>query len=550
MNFKQAGNTKNRVLKQDKELLCKLTKEGLHYFYPETGLNILKRDVRLPFRINDPSHVAIELTSKCNKGCSFCYASSSSDGDTSWDKTEVMRFCKNLIGKVFTINFGGGEPFEFDGVVEILNSLREDPVALSVTTNGLLLEKYLTQILPNPKLTISISLHKPEEISFVLCCIRFLRERGFKNSVNVILRRSKLQELREVIPELLSLTKITYLNFKPYGFAQGQDKETLGSEELLSFIKSLGINSAYLATCGKTPDEIKSVYTSCGAGKRWVTVTSRKTVKPCSFTTWELPLIDLTYSSFLMNVVPSCSIRCSDTAEQKKSSRINTWYSNNSSHSMDSSFWAIADDSIAKFSTGEDGALPNWPEANQEEIFEKILAESLNSKVKSIKMKNYLSSFKKESYWDYKIIISEFPLTNNSVGAILALSIPGVKLFKYGCYFTEQKIEGLKKLKGLQLFLAGSSEIIEGITYSYSAVSPVAVDKKAHKEGLIDDCGNEITYSLCESPVVNLKDIAPKLFNNLSRELTAISPEETISMAGEDYSGYYDECLPELAEEE
>jgi MoaA/NifB/PqqE/SkfB family radical SAM enzyme len=540
----------NSILKQDKELLCKLTKEGLHYFYPETGLNILKRDVKLPFRINGPTHVAIELTSKCNKGCSFCYNSSSPGGDTLWNKNEVVELCKNLVGKIFTINFGGGEPFEFDGIVEILNSLREDPVALSVTTNGLLLERYLSQILPNPKLTISISLHKPEELGFVLCCIRLLRERGFKNSVNVVLRRSKLQELRKVIPKLLNLTKITYLNFKPYGFAQGQDKETLKSEELLSFIKSLGLNSAYLATCGKAPDEIKSVYPSCGAGKRWVTVTSRKTVKPCSFTTWEPPLRDLTYSSLLMKVVPSCSIRCSDTADQEKSSRINTWYSNNSSHSMDSSFWAIADDSIAKFSTGEDGALPNWPEANQEEIFEKILAESLNSKVKSTKMKKYLSSFKKENYWDYKVIISEFPLPNNSVRTILALSIPGVKLFKYGCYFTEQKVEGLEKLKGLRLFMVVSSEIIEGISYTYGAVSPEDVNKKALKEGLIDDCGNFITYTLYESPVVNLKDIAPKLFNNLTRELTAISPGETISMAGEDYSGYYDECLPELAEEE
>jgi len=542
MNLIQEHISVNNSLRQDEQTVCKLTKEGLHYFYPETGLNVLKRNVRLPFHTFGPEHVAIELTSKCQKRCPFCYASSTPYSKTLWTPAEVIKFCKNLIGKVFTINFGGGEPFEFEGITDVINSLKNENAAISVTTNGMLLDKYLPKIQPNPKLTITVSLHGPEEMNHVVYCVKLLKSKGFKTNVNVLLRQSKLEQLKELLPRLLALTKVTFLNFKPFGFGKLQKQEVLHPDEILDFVKSLGLDSTYIGSCVSVPEGIRTIYADCGAKERWVTVTSRKTVKPCSFSTEESSLNDLSYSG-LIQALCLCNPPCLRKQKQSLTSPINVWYSNSSAHSMDTSFWAITDKSVARFWTGEDGVIPSWPELNETELFEEMLAEALKSKTTAEKLKQLVSESNIKKYWNYQILITDKPLTGNKTTLLLTLSYPDIKHHKYGCFINEERVVGLEKLKGVRCFKVDVNEVLERISFCYYAGCPEENYKKAYKKGYIDECGNEIIYFLSQKPAFNLKDIAPRLFRKITDNLAQIDPKKKISMADEDCEKYSEEPL-------
>ena len=108
--------------------------------------------------------LSIDLSNYCSKQCSFCYNHSTREGNTVWKPSEVIDFASDCINHgVKAISLGGGEPFEYEGIFEVIEALYPK-CYLSVTSNGLPLEKHevwhkLEQFKPDK---IHITIHQPD----------------------------------------------------------------------------------------------------------------------------------------------------------------------------------------------------------------------------------------------------------------------------------------------------------------------------------------------------------------------------------------------------
>lgn len=102
--------------------------------------------------------LSIDLSNYCSKQCSFCYNHSRKEGETQWLPEEAITFAKDCIAHgVKTISLGGGEPFEYDGIFQIIDALY--PLCyLTVTTNSL-------QFGDNKRVPWStLAAHKPDKL--------------------------------------------------------------------------------------------------------------------------------------------------------------------------------------------------------------------------------------------------------------------------------------------------------------------------------------------------------------------------------------------------
>ena len=81
--------------------------------------------------------LSIDLSNFCSKQCSFCYNHSTREGNTVWLPDEVIRFASDCVSHgIKAVSLGGGEPFEYEGVFEVIDALFTR-CYLSVTSNGL-----------------------------------------------------------------------------------------------------------------------------------------------------------------------------------------------------------------------------------------------------------------------------------------------------------------------------------------------------------------------------------------------------------------------------
>ena len=85
--------------------------------------------------------ISIDLSNYCTKQCDFCYNHSTKEGNVLWTVEELIPFILDLHEHgIEAVSFGGGEPFEFDGIFKLISSLMSE-MYVSVTSNGLPLEK-------------------------------------------------------------------------------------------------------------------------------------------------------------------------------------------------------------------------------------------------------------------------------------------------------------------------------------------------------------------------------------------------------------------------
>jgi molybdenum cofactor biosynthesis enzyme MoaA len=166
-----------------------------------------------------PERLSIELTNYCTKGCPFCYNTSSKTGQTHWNNTELIAFVKDCAANgVRAVSFGGGEPLEYDGVFELLETLK-GTVFRSLTTHGLGLsgetEDRLLAASPDK---VHISIHFPHidrEVSRVRDQVVHLTERGLRCGVNLLVEKNRLSEAKNAATRLkragIGLDRIIFL---------------------------------------------------------------------------------------------------------------------------------------------------------------------------------------------------------------------------------------------------------------------------------------------------------------------------------------------------
>ena len=150
--------------------------------------------------------LSLELTRACTKACSFCYNGSSPRGATNWSVAEVLTLAEDCIEHgLRSLSFGGGEPLQYPGLFEILHEL-QGRCFRSLTTNGLLLDRRMEALVESRPDKVHVSIHfpdDPEEVNRVARQVAQLGEQGIRAGVNLLVRRSQLQRIEEVLGQLV-----------------------------------------------------------------------------------------------------------------------------------------------------------------------------------------------------------------------------------------------------------------------------------------------------------------------------------------------------------
>lgn len=178
--------------------------------------------------------LSIDLSNYCSKQCSFCYNNSGKEGGTLWQPQEVIDFCDDCIRNgVKAVSLGGGEPFEYDGIFDVIDALFPH-CYLSVTTNGLPLEdNHMWELMLKHKPDkIHVSIHHPDdesEVFRVLKLIKRIQETEIKAGVNLLVGNDKIVDARLVHQRLREILNFDQIIVIPQRFRNTPTPKQLAS---------------------------------------------------------------------------------------------------------------------------------------------------------------------------------------------------------------------------------------------------------------------------------------------------------------------------------
>lgn len=237
--------------------------------------------------------LSIDLSNYCSKQCPFCYNHSTREENTIWKPQEVIAFAADCVktGGVKAVSLGGGEPFEYEGVFEVIDALF--PLCyLSVTSNGLPLENpdiwdKLTKHKPDK---IHLTIHQPNhqnEVDRVERQLRQIAGIGITPGVNLLVGADKVEDVRRVYERLSKTLEPKQIIFVPQRFSNTPTPKQLSD------------------VAGGKPFQSPSCLLGCKPPENFCSVSWDKKVAPCSFAPCKEPLPTLDYAglqSALSNV--------------------------------------------------------------------------------------------------------------------------------------------------------------------------------------------------------------------------------------------------------
>jgi GTP 3',8-cyclase len=200
-------------------------------------------------------YLRISLTDKCNFRCFYCMP----DGPVNCKSTsELMDLhevyeiasCFVKLG-VKKIRLTGGEPLIRKDAAEIIRLLGKLPVELAITTNGVLIDKFIDVFEEAGLKNVNVSLDSLSSKGFaaitgrdvfkkVMYNIRLLLYRGFHVKVNVVVTRDiNDDEIYEFINWTLSKNvHVRFIEFMPFSDNRWEMKKVVTYPELIEKISS------------------------------------------------------------------------------------------------------------------------------------------------------------------------------------------------------------------------------------------------------------------------------------------------------------------------
>lgn len=217
--------------------------------------------------------ISVEPSRRCGKACAFCYNGSTPEGDGAWSPDALVAFVLDCAAHgVKALSLGGGEPLEYDGVFAVLRAT-EGALFRSLTTNGLPLADTATLdalVAARPD-KVHVSIHAPEnprEVERVVAQVVALAGRGLRSGVNLLVRRSRLDEAARAVVALraagVTNERVTYLPMR------GPGADTPTPEDV--------------ARIAGGPFQSMSCLRGCARSPRFASVGADRTVAWCSYT--------------------------------------------------------------------------------------------------------------------------------------------------------------------------------------------------------------------------------------------------------------------------
>ena len=185
--------------------------------------------------------LSIDLSNYCSKQCPFCYNHSRREGNTLWKPQEVIDFASDCIAHgVKAVSLGGGEPFEYDGVFEVIDALYPK-CYLSVTSNGLPLENRVER--------------QVQRIASI----------GIKPGLNLLVRADKVVQAKNVYERMNKVLNSDQIILVPQRFSNTPTSKQLAS------------------VSGGKPFQSPSCLLKCQRPMNFCSVSWDKKVNSCSF---------------------------------------------------------------------------------------------------------------------------------------------------------------------------------------------------------------------------------------------------------------------------
>lgn len=227
--------------------------------------------------------LSIDLSNYCSKQCSFCYNHSNKEGNTLWKPSEVIAFASDCIKHgVKAVSLGGGEPFEYDGIFNVIEALYPQ-CYLSITSNGLPLEDsevWHKLVLCKPD-KIHITIHQPDnakEVKRVEGLLPKIDAVGIKSGLNLLVGADKVEAATNVFQRMMKILASDQIILVPQRFSNTPTPKQLAS------------------VAGGQPFQSPSCLLACKRPVKFCSVSWDKKVCSCSFAQCKEPLETLDYN--------------------------------------------------------------------------------------------------------------------------------------------------------------------------------------------------------------------------------------------------------------
>lgn len=232
--------------------------------------------------MNSIELLSIDLSNYCSKQCPFCYNHSKKEGSTLWRPEEVVRFATDCVEHgVKAVSLGGGEPFEYDGIFDVIDELYPK-CYLSLTSNGLPLEdaSVWSNLMEHHPDKVHLTIHNPyvaNEVERIERQICELKKTEIKPGVNLLVGADKVEEARVVYERLCRIMHREQIIIIPQRFSNTPTPKQLG------------------VVAGGKPFQSPSCILECQRPTSFVSVSWDKKVNSCSYAMGKQPLKSLDY---------------------------------------------------------------------------------------------------------------------------------------------------------------------------------------------------------------------------------------------------------------
>lgn len=214
--------------------------------------------------------LSIDLSNYCSKQCTFCYNHSHKDGNTMWKPQEVIDFALDCVAHgVKSVSLGGGEPFEYEGIFEVIDALYPK-CYISVTTNGLPLEadSVWSRLMAHKPDKVQVSIHQPQEepeVDRVVGLINRLTSANIAAGLNLLVGADNIEEAKIVYARTTEVVSPNRLILIPQRYNNTPTPKQLAS------------------VAGGRPFQSPSCLLKCSRPENFASVSWDKRVNSCSY---------------------------------------------------------------------------------------------------------------------------------------------------------------------------------------------------------------------------------------------------------------------------
>ena len=240
--------------------------------------------------------LSIDLSNQCSKACNFCYNGSFSGGKVMWQPDEVIDLVKDCANNgLQAVSLGGGEPFEYEGVFEIISALIPH-IFVSITSNVLPLKfnAIWDKLLKNKPDKIHITIGSPdnkEDINNALYFSKFLKREKIKSGINLLVSADKIQETKQLTQRLL--------------------KSGILRKEIIFVPRKFSLQPTpqqILEVAGNEAFQSPSCLMACRQSERFCSLSWDKRVNFCSYSPSKVSLQEFSYRG-IINVLDSINFK-------------------------------------------------------------------------------------------------------------------------------------------------------------------------------------------------------------------------------------------------